>query len=93
MALSSNQDIMTSDLEGLMSKLDLSESPARMAEYEELYPDGWAGDETIGMRHRETVSKIVNWPKDDENTVRYEYMLAQCIFDWLFNPNTMPVLG
>ena len=73
MALSSNQDIMISlDLEGFMSRLDLSEGPARMAEYEELYPDGWAGGEEAERRHREAVSKIVNWPKDDGNKVRYE---------------------
>ena len=73
MALSSNQDIMISlDLEGFMSRLDLSEGPARMAEYEELYPDGWAGGEEAERRHREAVSKIVNWPKDDDNKVRYE---------------------
>ena len=78
--MSRNQEIMTSfDLEGLMSRLDVSEGPARMAEYEELYPDGWAGDEEAERRHREAVSKIVSWPKDDENTVGYEYMLAQCI--------------
>ena len=72
MALSSNQDIMASlDLDGLMSRLDLSEGPARMAEYEELYPDGRAGDEDAESRHREAVGKIVNWPKDHENKVRY----------------------
>ena len=60
-----------------MSRLDLSEGPARMAEYEELYPDGWAGDEEAERRHRQAVSKIVSWPRDDENTVGYEYMLAQ----------------
>ena len=71
--MSRNQEIMTSfNLEGLMSMLDLSEGPARMAEYEELYPDGWAGDEEAERRHREAVSKIVNWPKDDDNRVRYE---------------------
>jgi hypothetical protein len=75
MAMSSNQDMMTSlDLEGLMSRLDLSEGPTRMAEYEEIYPDGWAGDEQAEMKHREAVSKIVSWPKDEENTVGYEYM-------------------
>ena len=89
--MSSNQDMMTSlDLEGLMSRLDLSDGPARMAEYEELYPDGWAGDEQAEMRHREAVSKIVSWPKDDENTVGYEFMLAQCICYWLFNSFAMP---
>ena len=75
MAMSSNQDMMTSlDLEGLMSRLDLSDGQARMAEYEEIYPDGWAGDEQAEMRHREAVSKIVSWPKDEENTVGYKYM-------------------
>ena len=70
--MSNNQDMMPSlNLEGLMSRLDLSEGPARMAEYEELYPDGWAGDEEAERRHREAVSKIVNWPKDDDNKVRY----------------------
>ena len=71
--MSSNQEIMNSfDLERLMSRLDLSEGPARMAEYEELYPDGWTGEEEAERRHREAVSKIVNWPKDDDNKVRYE---------------------
>ena len=70
MAISSNPDIMASlDLQGLMSRLDLSEGVARMEEYEELYPDGWAGDEQAEMRHREAVSKIVNWPKGDDNKV------------------------
>ena len=85
MALSSNPEIMNSlDLEGLMSRLELSEGPARMADYEELYPDGWAGDEQAEIRHREAVSKIVSWPKDEENTVGYEFMLAQCICEWFY---------
>ena len=60
------------DLRDLL-RLDLSEGVAvtRMAEYEELYPDGWAGDEDAERRHREAVSKIVNWPRDNDHKVRY----------------------
>ena len=70
--MSNNPDIVTSlDLHGLLSRLDLSRgvSDTRMAEYEDLYPDGWAGDRLAERRHREAVSKIVNWPADDTNTV------------------------
>jgi hypothetical protein len=61
------------DLQDLL-RLDLSEGVAvtRMAEYEELYPDGWAGDEDAERRHREAVSKIVYWPRDHDQQVRYE---------------------
>ena len=72
MAISRNQDIITS-LKGLLSRLDLSERPAKMAEYEELYPDGWAGDQQAERRYREVVRKISSWPTDDENTVTYKY--------------------
>ena len=45
----SNPDIVSSlDLQGLVSGLDLTRwhgEGTRMAEYEDLYPDGWAGDE------------------------------------------------
>ena len=74
-AMSSKLDILTRlDLQDLVSRLDFSGGVAvtRMAEYEELYPDGWAGDEVTQRRHREAVGKIVNWPKDDDNKVRYE---------------------
>ena len=70
--MSRNQDIMTSlDLEGLLSRLDLSEGPAKMAEYEELYPGGWAGDDEAERRHSEAVAKIVSWPTDNVDTVGY----------------------
>ena len=61
------------DLNNLL-RVVLSEGVAvtRMAEYEELYPDGWAGDEDAERRHREAVSKIVNWPRDHDHKVRYE---------------------
>ena len=61
------------DLRDLL-RLDLSEGVAvtRMAEYEELYPDGWTGDEEAERRHREAVSKIVNWPRDNDHKVRHE---------------------
>ena len=61
------------DLRDLL-RLDLSEGVAvtRMAEYEELYPDGWTGEEVTERRHREAVSKIVNWPRDNDHKVRYE---------------------
>ena len=74
MAMSRNPDIMSClNLQGLLSRIALSEGAARMRniEYEELYPDGWAGDEEAERRHREAVSKIVSWPTDDENTVGY----------------------
>jgi hypothetical protein len=72
MAMSSNSDMMTRlDLWDFVSGLNLSGGVAvtRMAEYEELYLDGWAGDEDAERRQREAVSKIVNWPKDDDNKV------------------------
>ena len=70
--MSSNQDIVNSlDLHGLLSRLDLSRgvSGARMASYEDLYPEGWAEDRLAEGRHREAVYKIVNWPKDEKNMV------------------------
>ena len=70
--MSSNQDFVTSlDLRGLLSRLDLSRgvSGTRMASYAELYPEGWAGDRLVEGRHRESVNKLVNWPRDDKNVV------------------------
>eukprot|EP00092_Neocalanus_flemingeri_P023610 GFUD01025604.1.p1 GENE.GFUD01025604.1~~GFUD01025604.1.p1 ORF type:complete len:567 (+),score=140.62 GFUD01025604.1:112-1812(+) len=72
--MSSNLDIVTSlNLHGLLSRLDLSKgvSNTRMAAYEDLYPDGWAGDRGAERRHKEAVYKIVNWPRDDENVFDY----------------------
>ena len=69
----SNPDIVSSlDLQGLVSRLDLTRwhgEGKRMAEYEDLYPDGWAGDEEAERRHREAVHKIIRWPVDDHNMV------------------------
>jgi len=72
--MSSNQDFVTSlDLRGLLSRLDLSRgvSGTRMASYAELYPEGWAGDRLVEGRHRESVNKLVNWPRDDKNVFDY----------------------
>ena len=66
--MSSNQDIVTSlDLHGLLSKLDLSDR--RISAYEDLYPDGWAGDRQAEEKYRDAVCKIVHWPTDDMNRV------------------------
>ena len=70
--MSSNQDIVTSlDLHGLLSRLNLSRRvcSTRMVTYEDLYPEGWAGDRLVEGRHRESVNKLVNWPRDDKNVV------------------------
>ena len=76
MDVCSNQDIVSSlDLGRLVSRLDLTRGLAgtRMAEYEDLYPGGWAGDEEAERRHREAVYKIVRWPVDDHNQVFIAY--------------------
>ena len=72
--MSSNPDIVNSlDIQGLLSRLDLSRGVAgtKMAEYEDLYPAGWAGDEKAETRHREAVRKITSWPRNKENMVSY----------------------
>ena len=56
-----------------MSRLDLSGnvSDTRIPAYDDLYPDGWAGDRQAERRHRDDVQKIYNWPTDDKNMVGY----------------------
>ena len=58
----SNPDIVSSlDLQGLVSRLDLTRwhgEGKRMAEYEDLYPDGWAGDEEAERRQRGGIERL-----------------------------------
>ena len=71
--MSSNPEIVSLDIQGLLSRLNLSRGVAgtKMAEYEDLYPAGWAGDEKAETRHREAVRKITSWPRNKENMVSY----------------------
>ena len=58
-------------LHDLLSRLDLSKDveDTRMPAYEELYPDSWVEDKSTRDRHRDAVTKIVNWPRDENNRV------------------------
>ena len=73
--MSSQLDIVNSlDLKGILSRLDMPHCGAgligtKMAEYEDLYPAGWAGDEQAETRDREAVRKITSWPINKENMV------------------------
>ena len=70
-ALSRNQNLVrTLELEGLMSRLDLS-TPSRRPFYTDLYPEGWGGDTTAEVLHREAVQKIVHWPVYESNKVTF----------------------
>ena len=66
-------------LHDLLSRLDLSKDveDTRMPAYEELYPDSWVEDKSTRDRHRDAVTKIVNWPRDENNRVSEysEYVL------------------
>ena len=74
-ALSRNHNLVkTLELEGLMSRLDLSTSSQRPF-YTDLYPEGWRRDTTAEVLHREAVHKIVHWPVDESNKVKFKIFL------------------
>jgi hypothetical protein len=58
-------------LHELLSRLDLTKDveETRMPAYEELYPDSWLEDKSTRDRHRDAVTKIINWPRDENNRV------------------------
>ena len=74
-----DEDSMNSlALHDLLSRLDLSMDvlDTRMPVYEELYPDSWVDDKHARDRHREAVTKILDWPRDENDEVSN----FKCIF-------------
>ena len=59
-------------LHGLMSKLDLSKDGegTRRPNYDELYPENWAGNREKEEIHKSAFLKMIQWPVDDKNMVR-----------------------
>jgi len=81
-ALSRNHNLVkTLELEGLMSRLDLSTASHRPF-YSDLYPEGWGRDTTAEVLHREAVHRIVHWPVHESNTVKFQIFLP--VFARLF---------
>ena len=64
--IAKNQETIRSlALSDLLSRLDLSKG-TQLPTYKVLYP---ANDSRTQDKHQETVRKIVNWPRDDDNRV------------------------
>ena len=81
-------------LHDLLSRLDLSKgvSDTRIPTYEDLYLANWFTDRHTQLKHQEAVTKILNWPRDDNNRVSFVIvnnlrMLKDCpyIIDYLYN--------
>jgi len=66
--VTSNKDIVESlNLTSMMNKLSLVNEKPKFPSYDELFPSKWANNKTLEERHKEIVSKIQKWPKDDTN--------------------------
>ena len=67
--IAKNQETIRSlALSDLLSRLDLSKG-TQLPTYKVLYPETLANDSRTQDKHQETVRKIVNWPRDDDNRV------------------------
>ena len=65
----SKYDVENLELSKMLEELDLQESIPRMPAYDDLYPEHWANDDDLEMRHRELMLKIKKWPINDKNEV------------------------
>ena len=59
-------------LSDFLSRLELfdDDKDMWMASYDKVYPRNWAGDDRKEKRHRNIVTRIVDWPKLVRDEVR-----------------------
>ena len=65
-------------LSDLLTRLDLSKD-AQVPTYRVLYLENLPNEKETKEKHQEIVRKIVNWPRDDNNRVRFDVFFANLI--------------